>query len=997
MNKFTLGSLLEKTRTKTQRLLFVFALVLISQVSWGQTVLAGWDFSTLTNYGASPQAASTTGSNVTIGGLTRGSGIASLSGAAAAAWGGNDFRIAASTFTTAVTDSEFATFTVKANTGATLSLSSISAYNIRRSGTGPATGRWQYSVNGTTFTDIGTDITWGGTTSAAGNTQAAITLSGISALQNLTSSTTVTFRVVLWGASGAAGTWYLNNFGTPTTNNDFIVNGTVKTTPTLTTAPTASAITSGQTLASSTLSGGAASVAGTFAFTTPTTAPSVGTASQGVTFTPTDTTLYNTFTTTVSVTVNKANSSITTAPTASAITFGQALSASALTGGVGSPAGGSFAFTSPSIVPSAAGTASYSVTYTPTDTANYNTSTTTVSVTVDKATPTLTTAPTATSIALGQTLASSTLSGGAASVAGAFAFTTPSTAPSAGTASQGVTFTPTDTTNYNTFATTASVTVSDVTTWTTTGTPSWDYGTPTAVLNAVIDGTYGTTANGAFSAKSLTVNAAKSLTVNTGTSITVAEALVNDGTITVENNANLIQTNVTDTNSGSGTATVKRDSNPLYRLDYTLWSSPVSGQNLFAFSPLTSAKTPIRFYIYNQLSNLYVEVDPIANPFLKGRSFLIRMPNENPASLGLTTPYYLGTEAITYNGEFAGTLNNGPVSITAQVDKYYSVGNPYPSTISADAFLNGNDTDGTLYFWRKKNSAAGSAYATYTLAGGTGTGPGTGGLGNPNGTIQVGQGFIVKTGLVATSIAFSNTMRTPSIASTQFFKTKNVAAKSRIWLNLTNTKGVFSQAMIAYMDGATLGVDKGIDGKYFNDSKIALTSNVAGEEYSIQGRPAFDATDVVALNFKTDVAGDYTIALDAFDGLFASGQDVYLVDNVAGKEIDLKAGSYTFTAAAAVDNARFSLKYQKTLKVDVPAFNENNLKIYKNNGVLFVNSSSKTIKTIEVYDVQGRLIAKQMNVNATSASINNLKEVRQMLIVKVSADDNSVVSKKVLN
>jgi RHS repeat-associated protein len=50
--------------------------------------------------------------------------------------------------------------------------------------------------------------------------------------------------------------------------------------------PTASGITSGQTLASSTLLGGTASVAGAFAWTTPTTVPNVGTTSQSVTFTP---------------------------------------------------------------------------------------------------------------------------------------------------------------------------------------------------------------------------------------------------------------------------------------------------------------------------------------------------------------------------------------------------------------------------------------------------------------------------------------------------------------------------------------------------------------------------------------------------------------------------------------------------------------------------------------------------------------------------------------
>jgi hypothetical protein len=44
-------------------------------------------------------------------------------------------------------------------------------------------------------------------------------------------------------------------------------------------------------------------------------------------------------------------------------------------------------------------------------------------------------------------------------VAGAFAFTTPSTSPSVGTATQGVTFTPSDTTNFSTATTSASVTV----------------------------------------------------------------------------------------------------------------------------------------------------------------------------------------------------------------------------------------------------------------------------------------------------------------------------------------------------------------------------------------------------------------------------------------------------------------------------------------------------------------------------------------------------------
>jgi YVTN family beta-propeller protein len=221
-----------------------------------------------------------------------------------------------------------------------------------------------------------------------------------------------------------------------------------KATPTITTWPTASSITYGQVLSSSNLSGQAVVTPGTFVFTTPSTTPATGTANQSVTFTPSDASNYNTATQTVSVTVNKATPTITTWPTASAITYGQALSSSSLSGqAVVTP--GAFAYTAPSITPTA-GTANQSVTFTPYDASNYNTATQGVSVTVNKATPTITTWPTASAITYGQTLSSSILSGQVVVTPGTFAFTTPSTMPSVGTSSNSVTFTPTDATNYTT-------------------------------------------------------------------------------------------------------------------------------------------------------------------------------------------------------------------------------------------------------------------------------------------------------------------------------------------------------------------------------------------------------------------------------------------------------------------------------------------------------------------------------------------------------------------
>jgi hypothetical protein len=217
-------------------------------------------------------------------------------------------------------------------------------------------------------------------------------------------------------------------------------------TPIITAAPTAMGIAYGQTLATSALSGGTASVAGTFAFTTPSTAPGVGTAAQGVTFTPTDTTNYTSTTTTVNVTVVKATPTITVVPTASGITYGQTLASSTLSGGTASTTG-TFTFTTTSTAPNA-GTAAQGVTFTPSSTANYNAATTTVNVTVAKATPTITWA-TPSAITFGTALSATQLNA-TGSIAGAITYSPASgSIPSVGTQTLTATFTPADTTNYN--------------------------------------------------------------------------------------------------------------------------------------------------------------------------------------------------------------------------------------------------------------------------------------------------------------------------------------------------------------------------------------------------------------------------------------------------------------------------------------------------------------------------------------------------------------------
>lgn len=187
------------------------------QHSWAQTeeTLANWDLTTYggADWGPSPWSPTLSSTDVTMVGLTRGSGLTTNNTGAGTSWGANGWNPGTANAAAAVGSNDFITFSITANDGFSLSLTQIEDYNIRRSNTAPSTGIWQYSLNGTTFTDIGAAITWGTNTAASGNNKTAVDLTTIDALQNIPAGTTVTIRIVNWGGTNLTGNWYFNGAG----------------------------------------------------------------------------------------------------------------------------------------------------------------------------------------------------------------------------------------------------------------------------------------------------------------------------------------------------------------------------------------------------------------------------------------------------------------------------------------------------------------------------------------------------------------------------------------------------------------------------------------------------------------------------------------------------------------------------------------------------------------------------------------------------------------
>ena len=555
-----------------------------------------------------------------------------------------------------------------------------------------------------------------------------------------------------------------------------------------------------------------------------------------------------------------------------------------------------------------------------------------------------------------------------------------------------------------------SAVVTITTTTTTDGGTTWNNGTPTNTKAAIYDGSTGTI-SADLSACSLRLTNNAVVTVSSGFDVTLNGAITIDSgsTFTLSNTANLIQ-NTTVSNSGN--INVIRNSSALKRLDYTLWSSPVAGQRLYAFSKFT---LPTRFYVYDTSSNLYSNSvgfsltglqypSPLVSPngvngtdsnnvpFATAKGYLIRLPWDHP------------TTATAWTGTFTGVPNNGNLSF-AMSTGYNAVGNPYPSRINVGDFIDGNtNISGPLYLWRKTNDNAATSYATLTKtayvangAAGGDTGSGFFNTGDEtNWVINIGQGFIVNA-TSSSNLSFTNSMRRSS-NSNQFFKTSQSMTtinNGLYWLNLTTDAGIYSQMAVGYSSDSTLGVDRGIDGKNINQ-QFYLTSLIGVDEYSIQGRPDFQTDDMVPLSYKVIAAGNYIISIDHTAGLFTGGsQSIYLKDNIANIIHDLNTGAYSFTSATGTFADRFEIIYALPLGVGNPTFTANNVIIYNQNNEFVVNTGNIIMSSIKVFDIRGRLLNERKEINSSQTIINAGLD-NEVLLVQITSADGIVVTKKVI-
>ncbi len=508
--------------------------------------------------------------------------------------------------------------------------------------------------------------------------------------------------------------------------------------------------------------------------------------------------------------------------------------------------------------------------------------------------------------------------------------------------------------------------------------------------------------------------------------------------------------------------------------EYTYWSSPVFEETIGDALVDASSNRRFRFSAQdyrdsnqeiNNTNTFIIGQDNIDDPssFADGTGYDWQQTNNSDfmtPGVGYASTHDSGLfSALPCNNgpncqftySFRGLFNNGVIEVwmyrndeETNDNNWNLLGNPYPSAISADAFLNYNAdigtatnrvVDGAIYLWSQNTPPDGntsgnevlnfsqSDYAIINGVGETATSAGGDGSDPTNRMIPSGQAFFIAMSDTAPTteyvsnptaqagdiqrkrVVFNNSMRVRGTNdNSQFFRQNTTNTPNKLWLDLTTDNGVFNQILVGYVDNATNGLDK----MYFDAPMASPNVNAvmysiiegSNKKYTIQGKSPESLTlnEVIPLGFSTliNTPTIYTLTISKLEGEFLTTNTIYVKDKLLNITHNLSETGYTFTSEAGEFNERFEIVFMpEALSIDDKGISPKDLTIIElnDNDVKFTIGANITIEHVEIIDLLGRTL---YNFNGNSNSeIYNLSALSQATyLAKVTLSNGQVITKK---
>ncbi|MEC4005462.1 LamG-like jellyroll fold domain-containing protein [Flavobacterium sp. SUN052] len=547
------------------------------------------------------------------------------------------------------------------------------------------------------------------------------------------------------------------------------------------------------------------------------------------------------------------------------------------------------------------------------------------------------------------------------------------------------------------------------------------------------------------------------LSASNDSKVEVSHYLKLDGKIDLQGKSQLIQTINSDLDATSA-GSLERDQQGTKNIyNYNYWSSPVgainntTNNNTFTVASVmkdgttstpqnitwttglngspTSPVTLSSYWIFKfqNLSNSY------ANWASAGQNGTLN------AAQGFTLKGS-GSAASNQNYTFVGKPNNGPITTTVAAGNLNLAGNPYASSIDANAFISANSasTTGNLYFWEHSSTNNThvlvnyqGGYSVRNLTGGTPpTAPaGINGVGAstkvPGRFIPVSQGFFIVGSATGGTVSFNNDQRAfvkeDNASSNTLFRSANMLVVDhfndnsednfsedvykRVRLGLTSKDNYHRQILLGFMEqNATSAIDFGYDAPNFDNQPNDMYFMNSGAKLNIQGEGFFNPNNVYPIGIKTNVTGEVKIMVDTTENLDAN-QKLFILDNTDGVYHEITNQPWIVELPIGLTDNRFSLTFKDNHSLLAnDAFNLNNgIIIAYANGTNTLgiknNVVDTTVEKVSLFNMLGQLVStfdvKNQSQDNIQLPIKNLSS--GTYIVKVKTDKGETTRKIVFN
>ena len=496
----------------------------------------------------------------------------------------------------------------------------------------------------------------------------------------------------------------------------------------------------------------------------------------------------------------------------------------------------------------------------------------------------------------------------------------------------------------------------------------------------------------------ITINSGGFLTIlrNSSSSLTVANNFTNNGTVTLNSDADEFASIIVGGTS-SGDITYNRYVNTVGTDEWDLIGSPVDGLSINSFvttnttgtATLAQNGSAYAVGVYDNANDTWTNYTTstagAAGNFDIGKGY--QMATTSGATMTFT-----GT--IATSNQTQSIINN----VNSSGSRWNLVANPYPSYLNANT-----NTHPTNNFLSINSGVIDSNYSA--LYGYNADGSGYTIYNNTSGATYIapGQGFfIAAASSTAADLSFTEDMKTTT-GDDDFIAGRLSNTNSEFYLKLYEDENFIADTKFYFDVDLIPGLDVGYDAGALNQS-TAIASRLVEEDQGIamginaMGTNSFEDTTIPLVVNKDDGV-TFRISLEA--ATIPEETEVYLEDTQEATFTDLRAGDFTLTPQSELSGmGRFYLRLGNT-NLGSEEVEESYISIYKSKAEKYITIeglANVTQANVKLYNLLGQeLLSQNLETNISSQKIPTDGITTGVYVVKLLVNGNRITKKVIIN